>query len=195
MTKKITAVIAVCIASASLYCITFEFFAAFPIIISDVSALPVTYQSSAFGIGVTTLEDEQTFGITVTGLAYVPFDAQLIKENDAGKYGVSELFLLPFGLHFSIGCTVLPVETNTVYFPITVSFHSKTDFLKTETHIDMGVAAAAGIKVVINRFNIFARAEVFLDMYRIIIPYQEKLDTAGPSVFGVTPQVGFGITF
>lgn len=178
--------------------ISVEIFGAVPMVLSDVSDEPAVYKSGGAGIAITTLERDAAFGLTATGIAYSPFFAESIKKagsNQADRHGVPEIFFLPFGFHISLGCSVLPFETRTIFFPVTVSFHSKMDYLKSEAHIDMGIAAAAGVKYQVKRVNFFARAEIFFDIYRIVIPFGGKLETKGPNVFGVTPQIGIGFTF
>jgi hypothetical protein len=126
------------------------------------------------------------------GMIYVPHAAESIRKTGGDVHGVENLFLVSLGFHLSLGCSVLAFRTKTLFFPITVAFHSKFDFLRPETHIDMGIAMAAGIKIPLWRMNFFARAEMFFDIYRIAIPSKGKMRTMGPSVFGVTPQVGLG---
>ncbi|GMO53301.1 MAG: hypothetical protein Pg6C_19650 [Treponemataceae bacterium] len=178
--------------------VSVEIFGAVPMVVSDISDEPAAYKSYGAGIAITTLERDATFGLTAAGITYSPFFAESIKKAGAAKadrHGVGEVFFLPFGFHLSLGCSVLPFETRVIFFPVTVSFHFKTDYLRTETHIDMGVAAAAGIKCQVKRVNFFVRAEIFFDIYRVVIPFRGKLETKGPNVFGVTPQAGIGFTF
>jgi hypothetical protein len=196
--KKTFLTVTLAFLSSGAFALSLELFTAFPFVVSDVSENPAVYRATAVGIGVTTLERDATFGLTAWGIAYSPSYAESVRKegsDEPDRHGVSEVFLLPFGFHLSLGCSVLPFETKTVRFPVTVSFHFKTDFLKSEAHIDMGVAAALGIKYQVMRLNFFARAEIFFDIYRIVIPYRGKLDTKGPNVFGVVPHAGIGFTF
>jgi hypothetical protein len=195
--KKAFLAIILAVLSQGVFPFSLELFTAFPFIVSDISEYPAVYKATAVGIGITTLERGATFGLTAWGIAYSPYSAESLKREGSGlpdQRGISEVFMLPFGFQLSLGCSVLPFETKTVVFPVTVSFHSKTDFLKSETHIDMGIAAAAGIKYQLKRWNFFVRAEMFFDMYRIVIPYRGKLDTKGPNVLGIVPHAGIGFT-
>jgi hypothetical protein len=174
------------------FALTLEAFAAFPLVLSDVSELPITYKANALGFGVSTLEGNAEFGLTATGVIYLPYTAESLRKTGGNVYGVENLFLVSLGFHLSLGCSVLVFNTKSLFFPVTISFHAKTDFLQTETHIDMGIAAAMGVTHPFWRMNFFARVEIFFDMYRIIIPQKGKLETMGPNVFGVIPQVGLG---
>ena len=175
------------------FALTLETFASFPLVISDISELPITYKANALGLGVTTLEGDAEFGLMAAGTIYLPYAAESLRKTGGNVSGVENLFLVSLGFHLSLGCSVLAFRTKTLFFPITVAFHTKIDFLQPETHIDMGIAMAAGIKFPLRRINFFARAELFFDMYRIAIPPKGKAKTMGPNVFGITPQAGLGL--
>jgi hypothetical protein len=173
--------------------LTLELFGALPVVANDASESPITYLGGAAGIGLTSLDQEDTFGVTVTSVFYAPFKAESPAQESGAALG--DLFAIPFGVHVSLGCSVLPFETisGEFSFPVTVGLHTKTDLLKNETHLDLGVSTTLGIKISRATFSGFLRAEVFFDMYRIIFPVEGKVTAAGPNVLGFIPQAGIGI--
>jgi hypothetical protein len=180
--------------AAGLFPYTLEIFGAFPLVISDAPEESVVYKAGAIGVGFSTLDNDKTFGVAVTGLIYTPFTAESTAGNGSE---IAALFKAPVGFHLSIGCSVLPFETKIpgFFFPVTISLHTKMDNLRPNVHLDLGISTTLGAKFVRKRFSGFVRMEAFFDVYRLSIPEKGSAVTSGPNVFGLIPQAGFGITF
>jgi hypothetical protein len=172
----------------------FEVFAATPIAIMDEYEQTPQSMGAGLGIGFTSMDKGESFGVMMNSIVYyhlLNMDSSVLRPEN----------MSPIGLDLTLGCTVLPLNTNHFTIPITLAFHTRVAFLDDATQFDFGAAGTLGFTIWGKQSGFFVRSLFYLDFTRVQLVYEnfnyeENFgfeSIARLSTFGFIPQIGFTI--
>jgi hypothetical protein len=175
-----------------------EIFPAFPIALSDAYGQTPSSLSGGLGIGLTSMDKSESFGITMRGIV----SHRLLDMNNGVDSVPLPEGMSPIGIDVALGTSVLVINTRYFAMPVTIAFHTRAAILEGATQFDFGIAGITGFTFWgKQQSGFFVRSVFYLDFTRVQFIYEnftfEKNLGFEPkarlSSFGIIPEIGFTI--